>query len=144
MSHSEPTQTDADSERQAKVPEPEVLPRAKRRRFSAEYKLRILEEADACTKRGQIGALLRREGLYSSHLSKWRQQRARGQLEGLSPKKRGRKAPDPAEVELARLRQENERLRGRLEQAEIIIDVQKKLSQLLGLTEDEIETDENR
>jgi len=144
MSHSGPTQTDAESERQAQVPEPEVLPRAKRRQFVAEYKLRILEEADACTKRGQIGALLRREGLYSSHLSNWRQQRALGQLKGLSPKKRGRKAPDPAEVEMARLRQENERLRSRLEQAELIIDVQKKLSRLLGLTEDEIETDETR
>jgi transposase len=144
MSHSESTSTNAENERQDQVPEPEVLPRAKRRRFSAEYKLRILEEADACTKRGQIGALLRREGLYSSHLSKWRQQRALGQLEGLSPKKRGRKAPDPTEVELARLRQENERLRSRLEQAEIIIEVQKKLSRLLGLTEDETESDENK
>jgi transposase len=144
MSHSESTQTDADGERQAQVPEPEVLPRAKRRQFSAEYKLHILEEADACTGRGQIGTLLRREGLYSSHLSKWRQQRASGQLEGLSSKKRGRKAPDPAKVELVRLRQENERLRSRLEQAEIIIDVQKKLSRLLGLSEDEIEIDENR
>ena len=144
MAHSKETQTNADSERQVQVPEPEVLPRAKRRQFSAEYKLRILEEVDACIQRGQIGALLRREGLYSSHLSTWRQQRARGQLEGLSPKKRGRKAPDPAEVELARLRRENERLRSRLEQAEIIIDVQKKLSRLLGLTEDETESDENR
>ena len=143
MSHSKPTRTEAGSKRQAQVPEPEILPRAKRRQFSAEYKLRILEEVDACTKRGEIGALLRREGLYSSHLSKWRQQRTLGQLEGLSPKKRGRKAPDPAEVELARLRQENERLSARLEQAEIIIDVQKKLSRLLGLTEDKTEIDGN-
>ena len=140
MSHNEPTPVNANDDQ---VPEPEILPRAKRRQFSAEYKLRILEEADACTKRGQIGALLRREGLYSSHLSKWRQQRTLGQLEGLSPKKRGRKAPDPAEVELARLRQENERLSARLEQAEIIIDVQKKLSRLLGLTEDKTEIDGN-
>lgn len=95
------------------------------------------------TERGQVGALLRREGLYSSHLAKWRQQRARGQLEGLASKKRGRKAPDSAEVELARLQRENERLRSRLEQAELIINVQKKLSQLLGLTEGETETDEN-
>ena len=139
MSHNEPTPANANDDQ---VPEPEVLPRAKRRQFAAEYKLRILEEADGCTKQGQIGALLRREGLYSSHLHKWRQQRALGQLEGLSPRKRGRKAPDPAEVELARLRQENERLRSRLEQAEIIIDVQKKLSRLLGLTGDETESDE--
>jgi transposase-like protein len=142
MSHSEPTQTDED-ERDVQVPEPEVLPRAKRRRFSAEYKLRILEEVDGCTQRGQIGALLRREGLYSSHLSTWRQQRLLGQLEGLSPKKRGRKPQDPAVEEAARLRRENERLRARLEQAEMIIDVQKKLSQLLGLTPDETEMDES-
>jgi transposase len=143
VSHSEPTQTNAKDEPGAQVPEPEVLPRAERRRFSAEYKLRILEEVDGCTERGQIGALLRREGLYSSHLSKWRKQRALGQLEGLSPKKRGRKPQDPAVEEVARLRRENERLRARLEQAEMIIDVQKKLSQLLGLTPDETGTDEN-
>jgi transposase len=142
MSHSEPTQTNED-ERDVQVPEPEVLPRAKRRRFSAEYKLRILEEVDGCTQRGQIGALLRREGLYSSHLSTWRQQRLLGQLEGLSPKKRGRKPQDPAVEEAARLRRENERLRARLEQAEMIIDVQKKLSKLLGLTPDETEMDES-
>lgn len=143
MSHSEPTQTNAEDERDVQAPEPEVLPRAKRRRFSAEYKLRILEEVDGCTQRGQIGALLRREGLYSSHLSTWRQQRLLGQLEGLSPKKRGRKPQDPAVEEAARLRRENERLRARLEQAEMIIDVQKKLSQLLGLTPDETEMDES-
>ena len=142
MSHSEPAQTNED-ERDVQVPEPEVLPRAKRRRFSAEYKLRILEEVDGCTQRGQIGALLRREGLYSSHLSTWRQQRLLGQLEGLSPKKRGRKPQDPVVEEAARLRRENERLRARLEQAEMIIDVQKKLSQLLGLTPDETEMDES-
>ena len=142
MSHSEPTQTN-EAEREVQVPEPEVLPRAKRRRFSAEYKLRILEEVDGCTQRGQIGALLRREGLYSSHLSTWRQQRILRQLEGLSPKKRGRKPQDPAVKEAARLRRENERLRARLEQAEMIIDVQKKLSQLLGLTPDESEMNES-
>jgi transposase-like protein len=143
MSHSEPTQTNAKDEQEVQVPKPEVLPRAKRRRFSAEYKQRILEEADSCTERGQIGALLRREGLYSSHLSKWRRQRSLGQLEGLSPKKRGRKPQDPSVEEMARLRRENERLRARLEQAEMIIDVQKKLSQLLGLTPDETGTDES-
>ena len=142
MSHSEPVQTNED-EREVQVPGPEVLPRAKRRQYSAEYKLRILEEVDGCTQRGQIGAILRREGLYSSHLSTWRQQRILGQLEGLSPKKRGRKLQDPAIEEAARLRRENERLRARLEQAEMIIDVQKKLSQLLGLTPDESEMDES-
>ena len=142
MSQNEPTQTNAE-DREVQVPEPEVLPRAKRRRYSAEYKLRILEEVDGCTQRGQIGALLRREGLYSSHLSTWRRQRILGQLEGLSPKKRGRKPQDPAVEEVTRLRRENERLRARLEQAEMIIDVQKKLSQLLGLTPDETEMNES-
>lgn len=143
MSPSEAARTNATDERENQVPEPEVLPRAKRRRYSAEYKLRILEEADARTQRGQIGALLRREGLYSSHLSTWRQQRSLGQLEGLSPKKRGPKLQDPAVEEVARLRRENERLRARLEQAEMIIDVQKKLSKLLGLTPDEAEMNES-
>jgi len=128
---------------EAKIPDPEVVPQAKRRQFTAKYKLRILEEADRCTERGQIGELLRREGLYSSHLSKWRQQRARGQLQGLAPKKRGRKGRDPAAAELARLRRENERLRAELEKAEIIIDVQKKLAQLLGQKTDETESDES-
>jgi transposase-like protein len=126
------------------LPDPEVVPRAKRRHFSAEYKLRILEEAEACSERGQIGSLLRREGLYSSHLTTWRRQREQGQLDGLSPKKRGRKpAVDEALVkELAELKQENQRLENRLQQAETIIEVQKKLSGLLGLTPEEKESDE--
>ena len=118
------------------VPDPEVVPRANRRRFNAEYKLRILEEAEACSERGQIGSLLRREGLYSSHLTTWRQQREQGQLEALSPKKRGRK-PSVDETlvkELAELKRDNQRLANRLQQAETIIEVQKKLSGLLGLT----------
>lgn len=143
MSHSESTQANAESEPQSEVPDQEVLPRAKRRRFSSAYKLRIVEEADRCTEPGQIGALLRREGLYSSQLSKWRQQRAKGQLDALSSQQRGRKGQHPSEVEVARLQRENERLRTRLGQAELIIDVQKKLSQLLGLTPDETETDDN-
>jgi transposase-like protein len=122
----------------AGVPDPEVV--AKRRRFTAEYKLRVLEEADQCQAAGAIGALLRREGLYSSHLSKWRQQRAAGQLRGLRPKKRGHK-PDPQAAELARLQRENERLQARLEQAETIIEVQKKLCRLLELPT--VETDES-
>lgn len=119
-----------------KLPDPEVVPRAKRRRFSAEYKLRILEEADACSERGQIGSLLRREGLYSSHLTTWRQQREQGQLDGLGPKKRGRKpsVDEALAKELAELKRENQRLENRLQQAETIIEVQKKLSGLLGLT----------
>lgn len=127
----------------ARVPDPEVVPKAKRRQFTAEYKLRIVREADACTEPGQIGSLLRREGLYSSYLSTWRRQREEGQLQALSSKKRGRKGQDPSAEELAQLQRENERLRARLEQAEIIIDVQKKLSKLLGLTMDKTESDEN-
>ena len=121
----------------ASIPDPEIVPKAKRRKFSAEYKRGILEEADNCTEPGQIGALLRREGLYSSHLSTWRQQRERGALEALSPKKRGRKRKDELEREVARLQREIERLQTRLEQAETIIEVQKKLSRLLGLATEE-------
>jgi len=148
MSHQEPVppeqnqdQSQADSSVEVQVPDPEVVPKARRRQFTAKYKLRILKEADRCTERGQIGELLRREGLYSSQLSKWRQQRARGQLQGLAPKKRGRKGQDPSVAELSRLRRENERLRVQLEQAEIIIDVQKKLAQLLGQTTEQTESD---
>ena len=107
------------------VPDPEVVPKAKRRTFSAKYKLRILEEADRCTETGQIGALLRREGLYSSHLTTWRRQRDEGVLKGLSPQKRGRKRKDELEREVTRLQRENERLQASLEQAETIIEVQK-------------------
>jgi len=133
MSQHQPNiQPNRNGQLEAEVPDPEVVPRAKRRQFSAKYKLRILSEADQCTQRGEIGALLRREGLYSSHLTTWRRQRDRGQLAGLTPKKRGRK-PDPQAAELTRLQRENERLKARLEQAETIIEVQKKLSQMLGL-----------
>jgi transposase-like protein len=140
MSHQETVPPEQQQEQQqvngleARVPDPEVVPKAKRRQFTAKYKLHVLEQVDRCTERGQIGELLRREGLYSSHLSKWRQQRARGQLQGLASKKRGRAAQAPAATELAKLRRENERLRAQLEQAEMIIDVQKKLAKLLGLT----------
>ena len=141
MSQHQPhIQPNRNGQLEAEVPDPEVVPRAKRRHFSAKYKLRILTEADQCTQRGEIGALLRREGLYSSHLTTWRKQRDREQLEGLTPKKRGRK-PDLQAAELARLQRENERLQVRLEQAETIIEVQKKLSQMLGLPP--AERDEN-
>ena len=117
------------------VPDPEVVPVAQRRQFTAEEKLRILEEADACTKSNEIGALLRREGIYSSYLSRWRRARESGLLTALGPKKRGPKAPTEAALarEVTRLRRENERLQARLDQAETIIEVQKKLSTLLGL-----------
>jgi len=118
----------------SRPPDPEVLPKASRRAFSAAEKLRILHEADTCTQPGQIGALLRREGLYSSHLVKWRRLRAAGQLQALTPQPRGPKPtpPDPLVAELAQVRNENARLQARLAQAELIIDVQKKVAQLLG------------
>jgi len=112
----------------------EVPEKPKRRTFDAAYRLRIVEEADRCTEPGQIGELLRREGLYSSALSKWRQQRDEGLLKSLSSKKRGRK-PKPrnaAQEELDRVRREKEELAERLRQAEAIIEVQKKVSELLG------------
>jgi hypothetical protein len=101
----------------------------------AEYKLRILCEADRCTEPGQLGALLRREGLYSSHLTTWRQHRDQGTLAGLTPKRRGRKAkPDALLIaENERFKRENQRLSARLRQAETIIEVQKKLSEILGM-----------
>ena len=109
---------------------PEVNSTPKRRMFTAAYKLRILEEADRCEQHGGIGNLLRREGLYSSHLSTWRRQRRAGQLQVLTPQKRGPKKDEQA-AEVAALRQENERLRAQLTQAELIITAQKKLSQAL-------------
>lgn len=119
---------------------PAVDAKPKRRAFSPEYKLRILQEADQSTETGEIGALLRREGLYSSHLAEWRKQHRQGQLQALSPQKRGRK-PDEAAAEMAALRRENERLRSQLSQAELIIAAQKKLSQALQtLMSDEPET----
>lgn len=109
----------------------EVVVKAKRRQHSAEYKLRILRELDECKAKGEAGALLRREGLYSSLVSKWREQRERGSLTGLSGMRRGPKV-DPNAAELARLQRENKRLREQLERAELIIDVQKKVVQLVG------------
>ncbi len=115
-------------------PDPEVSSRPVRRKFTAEYKLKILAEADRCTEHGQIGALLRREGLYSSHLTDWRRKRTRGTLVSLSPRKRGPKPEkNPLEPKVAQLEREVERLQRKLKQAETIIDVQKKVSGLLGI-----------
>lgn len=119
------------------APDPEVVARpaqARRRTFPAAYKMRILDEA-AHTAVGQLGALLRREGLYSSHLANWRRERARGTLSataGVAPR-RGRPAMPAAEREVARLREENARLARKLAVAETVIEVQKKVAALLGL-----------
>lgn len=117
------------------VPEVEVAEKAVRRQFSAEYKRKILKEADACTQEGQIGALLRREGLYSSHLAVWRAARDRGEIAGLAPKKRGPKAvpPDPRDRKIVELERETRRLKSRLERAEALVDLQKKVSAILGI-----------
>ena len=117
-------------------PDPEVPAKGRRRHFSAAYKLKILREVDDRREAGrEIGSVLRREGLYSSAISEWREARERGELEALEPQKRGPKADPDREVrtENERLRRENERLQKRLEQAELIIEVQKKVSRLLGL-----------
>ncbi len=116
--------------------DPEVNEKPVRRRFDAAYTLRILEEADRCTEPGQLGELLRREGLYSSHLANWRRLREQGSLQSLGPKKRGRKAKrkDATTKELDRLRRENQRLAERLRQAETIIEVQKKVSEMWGIS----------
>jgi len=115
-------------------PEVEVVAKAQRRRFTAEYKRRIVREADRCAKPGEIGALLRREGLYSSLLTTWRAARERGELEGLSPKKRGPKVtpPDPRDKRIAELEREVGRWNKRAERAEALVEVQKKVAALLG------------
>jgi transposase-like protein len=120
--------------RSAPAPEVEVVAQADRRRFTAEYKRRIVREADRCTKPGEIGALLRREGLYSSLLTTWRAARDRGELAGLSPKKRGPKATpaDPREKKIAEQEREIARWRKRAERAEGLVELQKKLAALLG------------
>lgn len=118
----------------ASPPTPEVLPKAKRRTFSVAYKRSILREAERSTEPGSVGALLRREGLYSSHLTDWRRQEAAGQLAGTTSNQRGRKAKLSAEQkENARLRRENARLQKQIEQAELIIAAQKKVAELLDL-----------
>jgi len=115
--------------------EVEVVATAQRRRFPAQYKLRILREAEGCTRPGELGALLRREGLYSSHLTAWRAARKRGELEGLSARKRGpkRQQRDARDKRIAELDGEIRRLRARAERAEALVAVQKKLSEILGI-----------
>jgi transposase len=115
-----------------KPPDPEVVSKPQRRRYTADYKMKILQEYDACEQPGEKGALLRREGIYSSNISTWRRQYNQGGVDGLSEIKRGPQV-DPQTKENKMLRQENERLKKRLQQAELIIEVQKKVSQILGL-----------
>jgi transposase-like protein len=120
--------------REARRPNPEVLARPKRRTYTGEYKQQVLAEADAARGSGEIGAVLRRHGLYSSHLTKWRKERKAGILEGLAPQKRGPKSKiNPLTAENQKLRRDNERLADRLRKAEIVIEVQKKVAMLLGL-----------
>jgi len=115
------------------MPNTEVVEKAKRKRFTAAEKIRILREVEACRGMGEMGALLRREGIYSSYLTTWRKQRESQELEGLAPQKRGPK-PNPEAIELAKLRREHARLQERMWQAELIMDVQKKVAQMLGAT----------
>ncbi len=115
--------------------DPEVSEKPTRRQYPAEYKLRILKEADACAEPGDVGALLRREGLYSSLLSTWRRQREDGSLKALSPSKRGRKVkpPNPLSRRVEELERKNRKLEAQLKQAQAVIEVQKKLSEILAL-----------
>ena len=124
------------------APDPEVTERAKRRRFTAEYKLRILRKADACKGDGDVGALLRREGLYSSQLAAWRRQRDEIAKAGLKARKRGPKgkAVDP---QVKQLKRENARLKRRLERVELMLTIQKKASEMLGIPLNPPDKDEN-
>jgi transposase len=115
----------------AGVPDPEFVERPKRRQFSAEYKLAILREADGCTRPGEIGALLRREALYTSHLTYWRRERDAGALQALD-KPRGRKPPDPRDARIAGLERRAERAEEELAKARRVIEVQGNVSALLG------------
>ena len=129
----------------ATAPDPEVSAKAKRRRFSASYKARIVQEAEQCTESGAIGALLRREGLYSSQLSRWRELYRAGALDGLRDDKRGRKKTrHPLADENERLRKHNDRLARRIEQAETIIEIQKKVAAMLGLPLNSVENEERK
>ena len=120
-------------------PDPEVVAKPKRRRFTAEYRLRILEEADRCTEPGEVGRLLRREGLYSSHLTSWRKARRNGALRGLTSKKRGAKpkARNPLEPKVRELEVKVARLEKELHKAHTILDVQEKVAGLLGFSLDD-------
>ncbi len=123
------------------VSDPEVLEKPVRRRYTAQYKRRILREAETCKEHGQMGALLRREGLYSSNLTAWRRQAEQGTLEALSPRKRGAKEqkPDPSVRRIAELEKENQKLSHKLRQAVIIIEAQKKIAEIFETPQDQNE-----
>ena len=130
---------------QAGRPVTEVTEKATRRRFTAEYKRRIVREAGACKGAGEVGALLRREGLYSSHLTYWRKEAARGELAALTPKRRGPQAKpvNALEHELREAQRELTRWKKRAERAEALVEVQKKVSQLLGIALPTIEDEQS-
>jgi transposase len=130
-------------------PDPEVPEKKRRRKFTAKYKLRILAEADACdacTDPGELGALLRREGLYSSNLTTWRRQRRKGLLTAMAPQKRGRKKAEinPLASRVAKLEKDNRRLQQKLKRAELIIEAQKKMAEILGISQDLHDSDEGK
>ena len=118
-------------------PDPEVPEKNTRRKYTTKFKLQILAKADACTQPGQLGALLRSEGLYSSNVTAWRRQREQGIINAMAPKKRGRKPSEknPLTSKVAQLEKENRRLQQKLTRAELIIDAQKKMSEILGITQ---------
>lgn len=126
------------------LPNPEVAEKKPRRKHTAKYKLRILGEADACTQPGEIGMFLRSEGLYSSNLTTWRRQREKGLLQAMTPKKRGRKEKpeNPLAKHVAQLENENRRLQQKLKKAELIIEAQKKMAEILGIARELNESDE--
>jgi len=121
--------------------DPEVLAKPQRRRFSAAYRLRILSQADACKKAGELGALLRREGLYSSLLTNWRRQREQGALREMHGRRRGPK-PRPVDPRVKPLEAENRRLQRKLQRAETIITLQKKVAEILGIPLKPLDIDE--
>ena len=123
-------------------PDPEVPAKVQRRRFTAEYRLRMLKEADACKKPGELGALLRREGLYSSHLTNWRRQREEGALRDLRRRRRG-PTPRPVDPRVKQLEAENRRLQRKLQRAETIITLQKKVAEILGIPLKPLDTDDS-
>ena len=125
-------------------PDPEVPEKARRRRFTAEYKLWILKEVDAARDTGEIGALLRREALYSSHLLTWRRQREEGSLEALGAKKRGRKRKDPLAQRNEELEKENQKLKESLKKAHLLLELQKKVADILGVPLNAPPADENK